>query len=203
MDGRLKLYHNPRSRAAIARWMLEEVGAEYDLVPVDFEAGDSASPKFRALNPMGKIPVLVLADGTAVSETPAILAHLADLYPNAGLAPAIGSSERGSYYRWLFFGGGCFEPALTMELMVKPSEPLPAGSIGWGSFDRVIDTLETTLSQKEVLVGTTVTAADIYIGAQLNWARMFGAPRIADSPVISAYLERMIARPAYGRAMSG
>ena len=90
-----------------------------------------------------------------------------------------------------------------MELMVKPSEPLPAGSIGWGSFDRVIDTLETTLSQKEVLVGTTVTAADIYIGAQLNWARMFGAPRIADSPVISAYLERMIARPAYGRAMSG
>ncbi|SMC98901.1 glutathione S-transferase [Fulvimarina manganoxydans] len=203
MDGRLKLYHNPRSRAAIARWMLEEVGAEYDLVQVDFEAGDSAKPEFLALNPLGKIPVLVLADGTAVSETPAILAYLADLYPDAGLAPAIGSSERGSYYRWLFFGGSCFEPALAMELMIKTSEPLPVRSLGWSSFDRVIDTLETTLSQRDVLVGSHVTAADVYIGAQLNWARMFGAPRIADSAVISAYLERLTARPAYQRAMSG
>ena len=74
MPGRLTFYHNPRSRAAMVRWMLEEVGAEHDIVPIDFEAGDNRRPDFLTVNPMGKIPALVLDDGTVITETPAIIA---------------------------------------------------------------------------------------------------------------------------------
>lgn len=145
MHGKLTFYYNPMSRAAIVRWMLEEVGADYEIVPIDFEAGENRKPTFLAINPMGKLPTIVLPDGTVVTEVPAIIAWLADAYPDAGLAPEPGSAERGTYYRWLFFGGACFEPALTDTMMRKDAPPLPKSSIGWGSYDDVIDTLEIAI----------------------------------------------------------
>jgi glutathione S-transferase len=189
------------SRAATARWMLEEVGAEYETVLVDFEAGDNRKPDFLAINPMGKIPTLVLADRTVLTETAAILTWLAEAYPAAALAPEPGSSARGSYYRWLFFGGSCFEPALTETMMRKGAAPLSKGSVGWGSYNDVIDTLEQAVSRNTYLVGDQFTAADVYIGSQLSWAGGFGAPRIQDSAAIQAYVERVTDRDAYRRAM--
>lgn len=200
MPGKLKFYYNPRSRAAIARWMLEEVGADYEIVPIDFEAGDNRKPDFLAVNPMGKIPALVLEDGTAITEAPAIIAWLADAYPEAGLAPEPGSNERGSYYRWLFFGGSCFEPALIEKMMRKDQPELPKSTLGWGSYDDVIGTLEQTLSKSPYLLGENFSAADVYIGAELGWAGMFGAPRIAESRTIQDYLSRVTARDAYRRS---
>jgi len=94
-------YHNPQSRAAITHWMLEEVGANYARRHIDLQKGDHKTPEFLAINPMGKIPVIVV-DGTVITEAPAILAWLADAYPNANLAPTPGSPECGTYYRWLF-----------------------------------------------------------------------------------------------------
>src|SRR5262245_34474047 len=111
----LDFYHNPKSRAAIVHWMLEEVGAEYRIHHIDFEKGDNKRPEFLAINPMGKIPTLVV-DGQVITEAPAIIAWLADAYPKAGLAPDVGSLERGAWYRWLFFGGSCFEPALADQM---------------------------------------------------------------------------------------
>jgi len=146
MPGKLTFFHNPRSRAEIVRWMLEEVGADYDLKPIDFQAGDNRKPEFLEINPMGKIPTIVLEDGTVITEAPAIIAWLADAYPEAGLAPEPHSSERGSYYRWLFFGGSCFEPALAEKMMRKDVAELPKGTVGWGSYDDVIDTLERALA---------------------------------------------------------
>ncbi|MEF2550469.1 glutathione S-transferase family protein [Aurantimonas sp. A2-1-M11] len=201
MPGRMTFYYNPMSRAATARWMLEEVGAEYETVPVDFEAGDNRKPDFLAINPMGKIPTLVLDDGTVLTETAAILAWLADAYPSAGLAPAPGTPSRGSYYRWLFFGGSCFEPALTETMMRRDAAPLSKGSVGWGSYNDVVDTLELAVSRNPYLVGGQFSAADVYIGSQLSWAGSFGAPRIQDSAAIQAYVERVVDRDAYRRAM--
>ena len=200
MSGKLKLYYNPRSRAAIARWMLEEVGADYELQHMDFEAGDNRRPDFLAVNPMGKLPTLVLDDGTVLTETAAIAAWLADAYPDAGLAPAVGSAERGSYYRWLFFAGSCLEPAITEKMMRKDVPPLPKISVGWGSYDDVVDTLEKRLHGSPYLTGERFTAADVVTGATLSWVTMFGAPRIKDSNVLQGYVERVTDREAYRRS---
>ncbi|BDA87012.1 glutathione S-transferase [Aureimonas sp. SA4125] len=203
MQGPVKLYYNPQSRAAIVRWMLEEVGAEYTIMPIDFEAGDNRTPEFLAINPLGKIPALVLADGTVITEAPAIIAWLADAFPDAGLAPAKGSGEAGAYYRWLFFGGSCFEPALTEEMMRKGQPSLPKASIGWGAWSDVVALLERAVAPGPYLLGERFSAADVYIGAQLSWAGMFKAPGITDSEAIQNDVARVTDRDAYRRAMQG
>ena len=203
MPGHLKLYHNPNSRAVTAHWMLEEVGADYELEHVEFRKDGRRDPKILAVNPMGKIPTLLLDDGTVLTESPAILAWLADAYPDAGLVPALGSSERGTYYRWLFFVGSAFEPALIERMMRQDAEPLPKMAPGWGSYDDVIDTVEATLSRTEYLAGDRFTAADLYLSAALWWAGMFKAPRVAESAPIQAYLGRASERPAFKRVFGG
>ncbi len=202
MQGRFKLYFNPQSRAAVVRWMLNEVGADYDLVPVDFEKGENRTPEFLALNPMGKLPTLVLPDGTVMTETAAIIAHLADCCPEAGLAPAIGTSERANYYRWLFFSPSCLEPAGVDAMMRKDAPPLPKMALGWGSYDDVIDTIERRLSASTYVTGETFTAADLALGATLWWFTMFGAPRVKDSSLIQAFVARVTDREAFKRGQA-
>ncbi|MBO0903170.1 glutathione S-transferase family protein [Jiella sonneratiae] len=199
MQGRFKLYFHPQSRAAVVRWMLEEVGADYELVPVDFEKGENRSPEFLALNPMGKLPTLVLPDGTVMTEVAAILAHLADCFPEAGLAPAIATPERATYYRWLFFAPSCLEPAAVDAMMRKDSAPLPKRALGWGSYDDVIDTLEGRLAAAPYVTGTRFTAADLGLGATLWWLSMFGAPRLQESAAIKGFVERVTGREAFLR----
>lgn len=82
----LTFYTNPMSRGRIVRWMLEEVGAPYEVRPMGFE-GDLASEAYRAVNPMRKVPTIVHGD-RVVTECAAICAYLADAFPEAGLAPA-------------------------------------------------------------------------------------------------------------------
>jgi glutathione S-transferase len=198
MTGKIVFYHNPRSRATMVRWMLEEVGADYETRLLSFEKGEHKSPEFLSINPMGKLPTIVV-DGTAVTETPAIIAWLADAYPDAGLAPPPGSVERATWYRWLFFGGSCIEPAMIDQMLQRPA-PAQKGAIGWGSYDDVVDTLEAALQSRPYLSGATFSAADLYVGSELNWGGMFGAPRIKDSEILQAYVQRVTGRPAYKRA---
>ncbi|WP_102958692.1 glutathione S-transferase family protein [Mangrovicella endophytica] len=202
MPERLKLYFNPRSRAVTARWMLEEVGADYELVPIGFEADDANKQALRAVNRMGKIPTLVLSDGTAISETPAIIAWLADAYPEAALAPAVGTPERGPYYRWLFFGGSCIEPALTETMMRKDAPPLPKTSVGWGTYEDVLATVEEAVSTSPYLLGERFSAADLYVGAGLSFAGMFGEPQVKANKVLQDYVARVTDRDAYRRSQS-
>ena len=93
----ITLYTHPMSRGRTARWMLEECGATYDTVVLDYGTSMKA-PAYLAINPMGKVPALTHGD-TVVTEQAAICAYLADLFPEKKLAPAPGSPERGAYYR--------------------------------------------------------------------------------------------------------
>lgn len=190
-------FHNPRSRAVMVHWMLEEVGADYDIRLIDFEKGDNRSPEFLAINPMGKVPA-ILVGGTVITETPAILAWLADAYPAAGLAPAVGTPERGTWYRWLFFGGSCFEPALVEQMFNRPRPERP-GALGWGSYEAVLSTLEKALDPGPWLLGDRFSAADVYIASEIVWAITFAAPGLADNPIFAAYADRARARPAFQR----
>ena len=201
MTDEIVFYHNPQSRSQMVRWMIEEAGAPHRIVPIDFAKNEHKAPAFLALNPMGKLPTIEHR-GTVVTETAAIIAYLADTFPQAGLAPAPGEPARGAYYRWLFFGAGCFEPALLDKMMKRP-EVERKSAVGWGSYDDVLATLKKALATGPYLLGEKFTAADVYIGSELNFAVMFGAPGLKGEPVIDAYLARLTARPAFQRAMAG
>ncbi|NLX17283.1 MAG: glutathione S-transferase, partial [Ramlibacter sp.] len=101
MSTPLRFYTHPMSRGRMVRWMLEECQASYETVVLAYNSS-MKSPDYLRLNPMGKVPALQHGE-VVVTETPAILCYLADLHPQAQLAPAVGDPARGSYYRWLFF----------------------------------------------------------------------------------------------------
>ncbi|MBC7168880.1 glutathione S-transferase N-terminal domain-containing protein, partial [Phenylobacterium sp.] len=93
----LVFFTNPMSRGRIVRWMLEEIGQPYDTHVLRWETGETKSPDYLAINPMGKVPTIV-HDGVVVTECAAICAYLADAFPQAGLAPPANSPLRGPYY---------------------------------------------------------------------------------------------------------
>ena len=199
MSDEVIFYHNPRSRAQMAHWMLEEVGAPYRIVPIDFEKGENRTPEFLAINPMGKLPTIVHR-GVTVTETAAIIGYLADAFPAAGLAPALDDPARGTWFRWLVFGASAFEPALLDTMMKRPEAQ--RASVGYGSYDDVLGALETMLEPGPWILGERFSAADVYVGAELGWAASFGAPGIAERPKLTGYIERAKARPAYQRTIS-
>lgn len=198
MTDEVVFYFNPRSRAQMAHWMLEEVGAPYKKVLVDFQKGEHKTPEFLSLNPMGKLPTITWR-GVTVTETGAVIAFLADAFPAARLAPALDDPRRGAYYRWLFFGAGCIEPALVDRM--KERTPVDRSMLGYGSYDDVLHALKHTLAPGPYLLGEQFTAADLYVGAELYWAGMIGAPGIKGDPVFDRYLARLAERPAYKRSI--
>ena len=134
----MQLYWAPETRSLRIIWLLEEIDCPYERIAVDIKNGPQIDSAFLAINPLGKVPVLV--DGEAVvSESGAIAAYLADRFPLASLAPAISDPRRGQYLKWLFFSGNCIEPAFCEK---SASMQLPYASAGWGSFDRVVNVLE-------------------------------------------------------------
>lgn len=187
------LYTNPMSRGQIARWMLEEVGASYEAVILDY-AGAMKTADYRAINPMGKVPAIV-HDGKVVTECAAICAYLADAFPAAGLAPP--TDDRADYYRWLFFAAGPVEAAVTNAAMGFVLAEGRDRSAGYGSLDATLDTLETAVTGRTWICGDHFTAADVYVGAQIDWGLAFGT--IPSRPAFEAYATRLRARPAYKR----
>ncbi|HRA91420.1 MAG TPA: glutathione S-transferase family protein, partial [Acinetobacter sp.] len=106
----LKLYTNSFSRGVVVDWLLIELGIEHELKMLDFDKHEQKSPEYLAINPQGRVPTLLI-DGQVLTESAAIAMHLADLHPQAALAPAIGTPERAAYYRWMFFCAYTLMPA--------------------------------------------------------------------------------------------
>lgn len=194
MTASLTFYTNPMSRGQIVRWMLEEVGAPYDQVLLDFSSGmkDAA---YLAINPMGKVPAIKHGEHV-VTECAAICAYLADAFPEAGLAPA--PSERADYYRWLFFAAGPLEQALVNTSLGFEVPAEKTGMAGYGNFALAVDVLELAVSKHDYVAGPQFTAADVYVGSQIVWGTRFGT--LPKRPAFEAYAARITARPAYVRA---
>lgn len=191
----LTFYTNPMSRGQIARWMLEEAGADYDTVILDYGTTLKGAD-YLAINPMGKVPAIVHA-GNVVTEGAAICAYLADAYPAAGLAPTT-DAERAAYYRWLFFAAGPIESAITnRSLGVTPTED-QRRMVGYDTYDTVVDVLDRQVAVSPYVCGDRFTAADVYFGSQIIWGAQFGSLPARES--FTAYVERLAARPAYQKA---
>ncbi|MEX2122615.1 MAG: glutathione S-transferase family protein [Woeseia sp.] len=190
----LVFYTNPRSRGRIARWMLEEVGVPYRTEVVEF-GPSMKSGEYLSINPMGKVPAVV-HNGTVVTEAAAICAYLADAFPKAGLAPPV--SERGDYYRWLFFVAGPLEAAASNKALnfVVPDDK--EGLIGYGNLQSVIDTLAAAVSRHRFIAGDAFSATDVYVGSHIDWGMQFGT--LPKHPDFLSYWERIGDRKAYKRA---
>jgi glutathione S-transferase len=196
MPDELIFYTNPQSRGRIVRWMLEEVGQPYRTELLDY-ATTMKAPAYLAINPMGKVPALRHGD-TVVTETAAICAYLAEVFPEAGLAPPPADRLRGPYYRWLFFAAGPIEAAASNKAL---GFVVPEGRermMGYGTYDAAMDALEGAVSRSDYLVGDRFTAADVYVGSHIGFGLQFGT--IEKRPAFERYVSRISARPAAIRA---
>jgi glutathione S-transferase len=194
MANELIFYTNPMSRGRIVRWMLEEVGAPYETVVMDYATTMKADP-YLSINPMGKVPAIV-HDGRIVTECAAICAYLAEAFPEAGLAPTV--DERADYYRWLFFAAGPVEQAITNHHAKFDPSADQACSFGYGSYGQTVDTLEKAVSAHDYIAGDRFTAADVYVGSMVGWGVQFGTLPKRDA--FQAYNDRLGGRDAHKRA---
>ena len=194
MSDELVLYTNPMSRGRVARWMLEETGAEYGVEVLEYDA--MKSPEYLAVNPMGKVPAIRHGD-VVVTEAAAICAYLADAFPDAGLAPP--RDSRGPYYRWLFFTAGPLESANLNKMLGFEVPGELERSAGYGTFGAVVDTLEGALSEGPYVAGESFSAADVYVGSHVGWG-MHMLKTIEPRPAFEDYWARVSARPAHVRA---
>lgn len=204
MAPRFLLHHSPKSRSMGSLWLLEEAAAPYELQWHDLEAGTHKAPGFLAVNPAGKLPALVDRgpDGSwnvVVTEAVAIAAYVADLSPETGLAPAIGTPERGAWQFWMAYGPGVAEPAMA-DAAFPRAKPAPAMALGWPDLPAVLARIETALDGRDWLVGDRFTTADLTIGGLLAYMAMFGL--IQPSPVLARYIGAINARPARQRALA-
>ncbi len=188
------LYHAPMTRSSSALILLEELGAPYTLHTVNMKAGEQRRPAYLAVNPMGKVPALRHGDAL-VTEQVAIFLHLADLFPEAGLAPPIGDPLRGPYLRWMVYYAASFEPAVVDRAMNR--EPAPPSTSPYGDFDTMLGTLIDQLAKGPWLLGDRFTAADLLWGTALDWT--VGWKLVPGHPVIAGYVDRVTARPAVAR----
>lgn len=187
-------YHHPYTRAATTLWMLEEVGVAYELRYLDIMAGEHKTPQILALNPMGKLPIIVDGD-VVVTESAAIGLYLADRYAPGRLAPTLDAPERGPYLRWSLFAPSVIEPG---SMAHAASWEYREGSAGWGSHDAMLDAMHSAIEGRDFILGDEFSMADVIFGGTLRFMLQFDM--VAKTPAFTAYVERLQARPALQRA---
>ena len=190
----LIFYTNPMSRGQTVRWMLEEVGAPYDTEILDYGTTMKAEP-YLSINPMGKVPAIV-HKGRVVTEVAAICCYLADAFPEANLAPP--PQDRADYYRWIFFTSGPIEAAFSNKAAGWEPTPERQRMFGYGTYDQAVSNLEAYLAKKPYITCDRFTAADLFVGANVNFMLQF---KLLDPrPVFTDYAARMTDRDAFRRA---
>jgi len=191
----LTLCHAPQSRSGRIVWLLEEIGADYDIRYVDiFRAMTLTGARDPAnLHPDGKVPAL-LHDDALVTESAAIALYLTDLHPEADLGAAVGSPDRAAYVTWLAWTAGEMEPAFWSKIS-GAAETDPNAK---ARYDAAIARLMTALATGPYLMGDRFTAVDVMIASALAWGREY----VPESALVDAYLERVLGRPANARAMA-
>lgn len=191
----LTLFHAPQSRSGRIVWLLEEIGADYDIRYVDiFRAMTLTGARDPAnLHPDGKVPALA-HEGALVTESAAIALYLTDLHPDANLGAPVGSPDRAAYVTWLAWTAGEMEPAFWSKIS-GAAETDPNAK---ARYDAAIARLMTALATGPYLMGDRFTAVDVMIASALAWGREY----VPESALVDAYLERALNRPANARAMA-
>ena len=192
----LKLYGTPPTRALRVVWLLNELGLEHELHPVDLMQDEHHQQNFLSLNPAAKVPVLVDGD-LVLTESAAIQLYLAEKYPQAGFIPET-LEDRAQMYRWMFFLVTEVEQPLwriARHTFVYPDEKRIPQDVELARQEclEMIEVLERHMSEREFMVGDRLSVADFNAAYTLDWANteemLAAAPRLRD------YLKAMYARP--------
>jgi glutathione S-transferase len=204
----LQLFYAPGNASFTPHMLLEELGAPYQLRLVDRAAGEQRSAQFLALNPNGLIPVLVDGD-LVVYETAAICLHLVDRFPQAGLAPAVGSPERAHFYKWMVWLTNTLQATLITyfhpEHFTAADDTATQATIkahAEARIGRMLDQLDTEVHRRgnAWLLGQRFSAVDPFAFMLGRWTRNFARPA-RSLPHFGPYLERVLARPAIRRTI--
>ena len=190
--------------------VLEEMGIDYERIFVDRAAGEHKRADYLALNPNGRIPVLV--DGQIVLyETAAILVHLCDTHPQARLAPAVGTADRAHFYKWLAWMTNTLQASLMIyfypERWMNPGNEAGALELKANAQQTVgvqLDLLDAHFAQHggPWLLGGDYSALDAYAFTLCRWTRHFSAQPARSRAYLGPYLQRMLSRPAVQRTIA-
>ncbi|HEY8208338.1 MAG TPA: glutathione S-transferase family protein [Myxococcaceae bacterium] len=197
----MKLYYVPKTRAMRPRWLLEELGVPYELVRMDSSKRETHTESYLRVNPLGHVPALD-DGGNVIVESAAIIMHLADRFPDKGLAPAPGAPERGRWYQWIIYAMATLEPQVGIvseQGRLSPEERNDAVvQRAKARFQQEAALAEQHLQGREFAVGDRFSAADIVLGSVLGWARMMEL--CGELPACAAYSKAMLSRPAAKKA---
>lgn len=201
---RFVLHYAPRSRAFRILWLLEEARVPYELAVYDLQKGTHKDRAYLAVNPDGKVPALVDRGprgdwSVIVTESAAISTYVADACPEAALAPALSSPERGPYLTWLVYCSAALEPAFA-DFMFPRQNEAPRSSVGWPSYDQTIDRIERAVERGPWLLGDHFSAADVMLGAMLQWLSAWG--KLPPRPPLERYLASLKQRDGLIRAQA-
>ena len=194
-----KLYWSEDSGALAPQIALEEIGVDYERCDIDLEVEAETEADYLAVNPRGQIPALVLADGTVLTESAAILLHLAETHANAGLLPAAGSTARAVLYRWLFFAAAnLYEGVLRLYYSDRyTSEPTQTAGVEVAARDFIDSNwalLEDAIAGPYFL-GDQYSVIDPYLLMLCNWHEQ-PEKLFADNPKLAALCQAVRERPA-------
>lgn len=206
----ITLHYNPGSASLAAHIVLVEAGADFELRLVDIEQGAHRSPQYLALNPNGRVPVLVEGD-RVIYESAAICLHLADTHPLAKLAPPLGSDERAQFYQWLMWLTNTLQATLIDHFY--PHRKVEAGNEEGARQVRsqareqavvLLRSLDARLAScgGPWLLGAQYTVADAYAFMLCRWTRNFPAHPARDFVHIAPWLQRVHQRPAVQRVLA-
>ena len=207
----IELYEFPPTRSQRAKWALEELGIEYSSHIINLQDGQQNSETYRAIHPLGVVPALKTDDYT-IFESAAIVLQLIDEHPEKNLAPAIGTPERANYYQWSVFACAELDPPLMMyfdNTMRPPEYMRPPGrqhdarlaARGRSDFETRANILSKVLGDRNYLLGSSFSGADILVGHSCFMATLTGL--IGNYPMLEAYYGRLQQRPGHRRAYAG
>ena len=191
----ITLYAAAKTRSFGVHWLLEEIGAPYQLNRLDLSKNEHKAPAYLKLNPFGKVPTVI--DGEAVlTERAAICTYLADKYAGGTLAPNLTDPKRGEYLRWMFFSVGNLESLFLAKFM---SLDVPSTQSPYGTFDEANAVMDAAVAKGPYLLGEQFTAADIMMGTMIRWGLMW---ELVAGPHLAGYVKTLEARPAFQRVQT-
>ena len=195
----MKLYFSPGACSFSPHLALREAGIDFELVKVDLKSHTLVSDgsDFRRINPKGYVPVLELDNGKRLSEGPAIVQYIADLKPDAGLAPKAGSFERYQLQEWLGFINS--EIHKNFSPLFNPNTSEEAKANTRQNLGNRLTYVSEQLGTNDFLMGSQFTVADGYLFTVLNWSQ-WTAIDLSQWPTLVAFQERISNRPSVQEA---
>jgi len=189
----ITLYHAPQSRSSRIIWLLEELGAPYEIRPVSIfrPMTGTGSPDPANPHPDKQVPAIE-HEGELVAESVGIFLYLTEAFPEAGLGPVAGAPGRGTFLTWVTWYAAAMEPAMFAAMLGE----LEASPLKKRGYDAVVARIEGALARGSYMLGESFSAVDLLVASAIKFARQ----AFPESAALDAYVARCATRPAAIRA---